>query len=156
MVNLNQKDIYYMNYALKLAYTAYENNEIPIGAVIVLDDKIIGQGYNQTESEHSQSNHAEVLAINEAGNNLKDWRLSECTLYVTLEPCLMCTGLIGLSRISRLVYGACSTIFGYHLDKTTLPQLYTKHIKNITKGILKEDALSLLKKFFKQKREKSE
>jgi tRNA(adenine34) deaminase len=150
-------DILFMRLALDQAMQAFDTNEIPIGALVVASDgTILGYGYNMTETNHCQSNHAEVHAIESACNLRHDWRLDGCTLYVTLEPCLMCIGLIMLSRIERLVYGARSPLFGYDLDKEIVPDLYKKHIKNITSGVLADEAQLLLRIFFKHKREKGE
>jgi tRNA(adenine34) deaminase len=148
---INQ-DNFFMQQALLQAYKALEKDEVPIGAIIVNNlGSIIGKGYNLTEDKYSQSNHAEIRAIQNAGKKIKDWRLEYCTIYVTLEPCLMCISLIGLSRIERVVYGADSPLFGYHLDKEILPDLYKRHIKGITKGVMANEVELLLKKFFKDK-----
>ena len=153
-----QLDIYYMQQALVLAQQALEQDEVPIGALVVdyacdtITGIIIGYGYNQTEQRKSQSRHAEVLAIEQAGLYKQDWRLDGCTLYVTLQPCLMCISLVGLSRIERIVYGAQSPLFGYDLDKELLPDLYKRQIKGVTSAVEAEQAELLLKKFFKTKR----
>lgn len=150
---IESSDVQYMRKALALANRAYERNEVPIGAIVVDEEGIIiGRGYNLSQSKHSQSYHAEIQAIKAAGKRNKDWRLESCTIYVTLEPCLMCMSLIGLSRIKRIVYGAHSPLFGYHLDKEFLPSLYKKQIENVTSGVLIHEVEQLLKKFFKQKR----
>lgn len=152
-----QKDVFFMTKAIDLAQTAFEKGEIPIGAIVVsADDNILGADFNRTENDYSQSSHAEINAISKAGKFLKNWRLDDCTIYVTLEPCLMCLGLIGLSRIKRIVYGARSPLFGYHIDKDDIPELYIKHIKGITKGVLENEIVALLKSFFKMKRGKGE
>lgn len=154
---MESSDAYFMYKALELAQKAYELNEVPIGALIVsCDGQVLGKGYNRTEQDHCQSRHAEVCAIEKAGRKLQDWRLGGCTLYVTLEPCMMCISLVSLSRISRIVYGAASPLFGYHLDKELLPWLYKKHIKGITSGVLEQESKALLQQFFTYKREKSE
>ncbi len=150
-------DEHYMRQALEHAQTAYEHDEVPIGAVVVSPKGVIlGTGFNQTEERHAQSRHAEVMAIERTGEELKTWRLDRCTLYVTLEPCLMCMSLLCLSRIERLVYGARSPLFGYQLDKELLPGLYKKHVKGITSGVLEAESQYLLEKFFKEKRKTSE
>lgn len=150
-------DEFYMKKALILAHKAYLRGEIPVGAVVVSEEgAIIGKGYNRTETEHSQSRHAEVAAVEQAGENKKDWRLTGCTLYVTLQPCLMCMSLICLGRITRLVYGAESTLYGYALDNESLPCLYKKHIRGITAGVLAEDSKKLMEQFFKGVRKRSE
>ena len=118
---------------------------------------LLAKAYNQTEKKYSQAHHAEVLAIEKAGRKLEDWRLDSCTMYVTLEPCLMCMGLICLSRIERLVFGTKSPLFGcIDFGNNFMPDLYNKHIKNITSGVLKDEAAILLKNFFKSKRKKGE
>ena len=152
-----ETDAYFMHKALKLAQKAYRQDEVPIGAVVISSrGEILGRGYNRTEQDCSQSRHAEVCAIERAGKKLQDWRLDGCTLYVTLDPCLMCMSLMSISRVTRIVYGAESPLFGYHIDKEILPQLYKKHIKGITSGILEEESRMLLEQFFKHKRKKGE
>ncbi len=148
-------DEYFMSYAVEQARSALAVDEVPIGAIVVdSENKIIGYGYNMVEKENSQSRHAEVMAIEQAGKCISNWRLTNCTIYVTVEPCLMCLSLIGISRCKRLVYGASSPLFGCHLDKDMMPELYLKHIAGITSGILEDEAVLLLKGFFKRKREK--
>jgi tRNA(adenine34) deaminase len=150
-----EQDIYYMKHALSLAEIAGSYDEVPVGAVVVgSKNAIIGTGYNQTQKQYSQSRHAEVIAIEDSGNTIKDWRLQGCTLYVTLQPCLMCMSLVGLSRIERLVYAAASPLFGYDLDNDSIPNLYRRQVKGITTGVLAEDSEKLLKLFFKAKRKK--
>ena len=151
------EDSIYMQKALMLARKAAALGEVPIGAVVVAPDgAIIGKGYNRAERKMSQSYHAEVIALQQAGRAFKDWRLEGCTLYVTLAPCVMCYGLTCLSRIERLVYGAESPLFGYHLDNECLPRLYRNHMKGVTSGILAQESTLLLEQFFKQKRKKGE
>lgn len=147
----------YMSFALSLAQKAAQQGEVPIGAVVVAQNgTILGKGFNSTEHDYTQNSHAEVKAIVKAGKSLHDWRLSGSTIYVTVEPCCMCMGLICLSRIERLVYGAKSPLFGYDLDKESMPDLYKKHIKGITQGVLEDQAQVLLKSFFKRKRNNGE
>ena len=143
----------FMQMALRQALKACEADEVPIGAIVVSPEgNIVGAGYNQTEQLHSQSRHAEVQAIEQAGTVANDWRLSDCTIYVTVQPCLMCIGLICLSRISRVVYGAASPLFGYDLEKEKLPELYQKHLKGITSGVLEDESQRLIEEFFQKKR----
>ncbi|MGE0206773.1 MAG: nucleoside deaminase [Candidatus Babeliales bacterium] len=152
MIIFSTYDEQHMRRALKLAQKAFERKEVPVGALVVgPDGTIIGRGYNKVEKYHQQSYHAEVIALNQAGKKLGDWRLNGCTLYVTLEPCKMCMGLIQLSRISRVVYGARSKLFGYQLDKEGQSSLYKKDI-DVQEGLLAEQSAYLLKNFFKQKR----
>jgi tRNA(adenine34) deaminase len=153
----DELDVLYMTKAIELAKRAFKLEEIPIGAVVVSGDgEILGTGYNQTEKRHSQSRHAEIIAIESAGRKVKDWRLDNCTLYVTLQPCFMCMGLVYLSRIARLVYGAESPLFGYDLDKSELPSVYKKHIKGVTSQVLAQESEQMLEEFFLQKRKKGE
>ena len=149
---MNENDSYFMEQALALAKQALEQGEIPIGALVVCEGIVIGSGSNITESQFSQSRHAEICALEQAGKAKKNWRLEQCTVYVTLEPCLMCMGLICLSRIERLVYATSSPLFGYTRDKEDLPPLYTKHIKGISFGVRADESKALLEHFFKHKR----
>lgn len=139
-------DIYYMDLALKEAKKAYVKDEVPIGCVIVKDSKVIAFAYNRKSIDNIATSHAEVLAINEACYNLGTWYLDECTLYTTVEPCMMCTGAIMQSRIKRVVYGVNNDVFGY------LRKLDSKI--EIIGGIKEEECLELLNSFFKTKREK--
>ena len=138
-------DEYYMKKAIQNAKKAYKLDEVPIGAIIVKDKKIIASTYNKKELENIATYHAEVLAINEACKKLNTWHLEDCTLYTTVEPCLMCTGAIIQSRISRVVYGTKNKAFGY-LSKLTNSKI------EITKDILNKECLNLLSSFFKNKR----
>ena len=147
-------EYYYMQEALTLAQTAFANDEVPIGAVVV-DAKgmIIGAAYNQVEQKNTQAAHAEVLAIMQAGNICNDWRLDGCAIYVTIEPCAMCFGLIRLSRISSLIFAAPSPRFGYQLDKKPAGEVYKKNMTVIS-GIYKQESQALIKKFFQKQRNK--
>lgn len=146
-----------MQQALEQAKMAADSGEIPVGAVVVSPyGEVLGSGRNLVEAYHCQIHHAEVRAIDEACKKLQTWHLDGCTLYVTLEPCMMCISLIALSRIERVVYGAESPFFGYHLDKEGVLSLYTKQIKNITSGVLGNEATALLKDFFRHKRGNSD
>lgn len=146
-----------MQQALEQAKMATDSGEIPVGAIVVSPyGEVLGSGRNLVETYHCQIHHAEVCAIDEACKKLQTWHLDGCTLYVTLEPCMMCISLIALSRIERVVYGAESPFFGYHLDKEGVLSLYTKQIKNITSGVLGNEATALLKDFFKHKRGNSD
>lgn len=145
----------YMKQALSLARRAGLYEEIPVGALVVSPNGIIlGRGANATERKHCQLFHAEAVAIRRSCQQQKDWRLEGCTLYVTLEPCMMCISLCALSRIERVVYGADSPVFGYHLDREGVLSLYTKQIKSITKGLMADESSALLKTFFSKQRKK--
>ena len=138
-------DEYYMQKAILNAKKAYKLDEVPIGAIIVKDKKIISSTYNRKELENIATYHAEILAINEACKKLNTWHLEDCTLYTTVEPCMMCTGAIIQSRISRVVYGTKNETFGY-LSKLTNSKI------EITKDVLNKECLNLLSSFFKNKR----
>lgn len=138
-----QKDHdYYMHQAIKQAEKAHQKEEVPIGAVVVdKQGNIIGRGYNKMEATKCQTGHAEIIAIQKACKKINDWRLDNCTIYVTLEPCTMCFGLIQLSRIERIVFGASSPLFGFKSGATTTP--------TIVRDIQKEKCIALLQQFFK-------
>jgi len=152
-------DIYFMDQAIKLAKKAYQQGEVPIGAIIVdKKGRIIARAYNQVEKKQTQTAHAEVLAMQKAAKKLNNWRLIDCFLYVSLEPCAMCFALACLSRLKGIVFGADSPLFGYRLDKKDDGRLYkigTCQIEVIA-GIQADEATALLKQFFKQKRKKGE
>lgn len=132
----------FMDEAIKLAIRSYEEDEVPVGAVVVKDNKIIGCGYNQKDKTKNPLKHAELIAIEEACKYMGDWRLNDCTLYTTFEPCMMCMGAIVESRISKVVYGAKK-------DEQTF---YNLNDIEIVDGVLEEECLHLLQKFFKNKR----
>lgn len=149
-------DLLFMRKALEQAKEALQENEVPIGAVVVnADGKIIGCGHNRVEQEHAQVAHAEVIAIQQACASINDWRLNGCWLYVTLEPCAMCMGLVKLSRLEGIVFGARSPLFGYQLDNGCSFQVYHDGIVKIVEGVCDDEASSLLKKFFQARRKKS-
>lgn len=138
-----------MNAALDEAQRAFEADEVPIGAVVVCDGRIIGRGHNLTETLNDVTAHAEMQALTAAANTLGGKYLQGCTLYVTVEPCLMCAGAIGWSQISRIVYGASDEKRGY----ATLTHRQPFHPKaTITPGVLAEEAATLMRRFFSQKR----
>jgi len=148
----SQQDLLYMRVALHQARRAARYGEVPIGAIVV-DEKgvILAKAYNKVEQKKMQTAHAEIRALERACQLRQDWRLDGCWVYVTLEPCLMCSGLIMLSRCAGIVYGAPSPLFGPRLDTTHLP-LYRKGSMQIIAGIAQEEAAALLKQFFKDKR----
>ncbi len=135
-------DIFFMQEALKLAKRAFEDDEVPIGAVICHGDKIIGKGYNQVERLNDPTAHAEVLAITAACNFLDSKYLDKCTLYVTLEPCMMCVGAIREAQIQRVVFAASD-----HTHKKQQGNLF-----ELSGGIMEDEASELIKTFFKRKR----
>lgn len=149
----HDKDLWYMQHALKLAQKAAVIDEVPIGALVVNEQGVIvGRGYNMVEKRCTQTAHAELRALTQAGKKIGDWRLNGCWLYVTLQPCAMCLNSIKLSRIEGIVYGAESPLFGYHLDNTGKVSLYHRDTLQVIKGVEADNAALLLKQFFKQKR----
>lgn len=141
--------IRFMREAIKEAQRALDEDEIPIGAVVVLNDRIIGRGHNQVERLNDATAHAEMIAITSASNHLGSKYLEECTMYVTVEPCLMCAGALYWSRVGTICYGASDNRFGYtQLDK----KLFGGKVK-IRHGILEEDCAQLILDFFKKKRD---
>lgn len=144
---------YFMKEALKEAEKAYKKLEVPVGAIIVKDGKIIARAYNQKESKTDTTKHAEILAIQKASKKLKSWRLIDCEMYVTLEPCTMCAGAIIHSRIKKVYIGAMDERTGAVGSVLNLFEDYKfNHKPEVEKGILKEDCESLLKQFFKELR----
>ncbi|HBR71117.1 TPA: tRNA-specific adenosine deaminase [Candidatus Dependentiae bacterium] len=147
-----KSDNFFMQQALKEAEKAALKNEVPVGAVVVNESgDILGRSYNQTIKKNSPLGHAEIVAISKAAHALNDWRLDGCTLYVTLEPCALCMQLIIMSRITRVVYGAVSPLFGYSRDKHCIFDLSRMPLV-VEKGIEAEAAQTLLKQFFTKKR----
>ena len=140
-------DTYFMRRALQEAKLAFEKGEVPVGAVIVIADKIVARGHNLTEALNDVTAHAEMQAFTAASDFLGGKYLKECTLYVTLEPCQMCAGASYWTQIGRIVYGASDVRRGFVNSKTTL------HPKTqVTSGVLKEECETLLKRFFIEKR----
>ena len=141
-------DTYFMRIALQEAEDAYAENEIPVGAVVVLDNQIIAKGHNLTETLKDVTAHAEMMAITSAANALGAKYLQECTLYVTLEPCLMCAGAIAHAQVKALVFGASDPERGYSVYlKDSFPSK-----AEIRRGVLEEECGDLLKKFFAERR----
>ncbi|MBD9082533.1 MAG: nucleoside deaminase [Lachnospiraceae bacterium] len=143
----------YMKEALKQAKKAYALGEVPIGCVIVHEGKIIGRGYNRRNTDKNTLAHAEITAINKASKVIGDWRLEECTLYVTLEPCQMCAGAIVQARIPEVVMGCMNPkagCAGSILNILEMPQF--NHQVKVTRGILEADCSQMLKTFFEELR----
>ena len=144
-----KKDIKYMRAAIAQAKKAYKLGEVPIGCVIVYEDKIIGRGYNRRNTDNTPLAHAEITAIKKAGKYMKDWRLEGCKLYVTLEPCQMCSGAIVQARIPEVIMAAenpkagCA---GSVMDILNNPEF--NHQVLVKKGVLKEECSEMLKNFF--------
>lgn len=152
-----EKDLFFMQQALEQAQLADDIDEVPIGAVVVnAEGFIVAQAHNSVERDCTQRAHAESLAIETAGKKLGDWRLNNCWLYVTLEPCSMCMGLIKLSRLAGVVYAAPSPLFGFRLDNRDDLWVYKRDAFSIVEGVKGEESAALLKKFFHNKRKKNE
>lgn len=141
----------FMALALKQAQKAAKLGEVPVGAVIVFNGSVVSRGYNQKESRKNSVKHAEIIAMEKACGKLDNWRLSGCVLYVTLEPCMMCTGAILESRIVRVVYGADNIRFGFLRKFAESGVVYPGKIE-FTGGILKEESARMLKEFFRAER----
>jgi tRNA(adenine34) deaminase len=143
-------DDYYMMVALKEARKAFEEDEVPVGAVVVLQEKIIARGHNMVEKLNDPTAHAEMIALTSAFSNLGSKYLPDATLYVTVEPCFMCAGALYWSKIGKIVYGADDEKNGF---KKTAGTNWPFHPKTeLIRGILKEECAQLMKEFFKQKR----
>ena len=146
---------HFMRRAIELGMMAYDQEEVPVGAVVVCQGRIIGEGYNQRETLKDPTAHAEMLAITQAANELASWRLLECTLYVTLEPCPMCAGAIVQARIPTVVYGttdpkggACHTLYSITDDARL------NHRCQVLGGVMKGDCQLMLQQFFADQRAK--
>jgi len=149
----DEKDIQFMKAAIDAAYIAEENGDVPIGAVIVHQNRIIAKAYNQREQLQDPTAHAEIIALTQAAAALESWRLNDCTMYVTLEPCPMCAGALVLARIDRLVYGcddpktgACKSLYNIVQDERL------NHRLEVTAGVLEEDCREQLQGFFAKRR----
>lgn len=144
----------YMRMAVEAAKVAEENGDVPIGAVIVQGERVIGRAYNQREQLQDPTAHAEIIALTQAAAALENWHLNGCTMYVTLEPCPMCAGALVLSRMDRLVYGcddpkagACGTLYNIVEDSRL------NHRLEVTAGVLQEECKAQLQDFFQKKRD---
>jgi tRNA(adenine34) deaminase len=151
--SINELHEKWMSEAIRLAQIAYEEEEIPVGAIVVKDNRIIGRGYNQREKLIDPTAHAEILAITAAANTINDWRLNDCTLYVTKEPCAMCAGAIINSRISMVIFGCFDAEHGYCGSIADLCRdIHLKNDITVRGGIKEEICLSLIQDFFRTKR----
>ena len=146
------EDAYYMEQALALAREAAREGEVPVGCVIVRGDEIVGRGRNRRETDKSALAHAELEAIAQANKALGGWRLWECTLYVTLEPCPMCAGAINNARIPRVVYAAGDEKFGACRSVCSLFDTAFNHHPTVEAGLLEQEAVALMQDFFKELR----
>lgn len=143
-------DIHFMKEALRMAQQAFDAGEVPVGAVVVWNDKIIGRGYNQVEQLADSTAHAEMIAITAACNTIGAKYLSEATLYVTLEPCLMCAGAMYWSKLGRVVFGASDAKNGYKKIAGSQNPFHPK--ASLSYGIMEQECAQLMKDFFAQRR----
>lgn len=153
MISDPTEDRRFMRAALDEAVAAFDDGEVPVGAVVIHGGRIIGRGHNQRETLQDPTAHAEIIALTAAAAALGSWRLDDCTMFVTLEPCPMCAGAIVLARLPRLVYGpddpkagACRSLYNIPVD----PRL--NHRVEVTSGVLADDGGALLRQFFAQQR----
>jgi tRNA(adenine34) deaminase len=153
VINITKEDEQLMRLAIDQAKIAEENGDVPIGAVILFENQIIGKAYNQREQLKDPTAHAEIIALTQAAAALGTWRLHDCTIYVTLEPCPMCAGALVLARLDRLVYGcadtktgACGSLYNIVQDERL------NHRLEVTSGVLTNECSKLLQDFFRQKR----
>ena len=149
----DKEDKRFMQAAIDAAEIAEENGDVPIGAVIVCENRIIARAYNQREQLADPTAHAEIIALTQAAASFENWRLHGCTIYVTLEPCPMCAGALVLARLDRLVFGcedpktgACGSLYNIVEDKRL------NHRLNVTSGVLAEECSEQLQNFFRQRR----
>lgn len=149
-----EDDARYMRNALDLAREAWDAGEVPVGAVVVLDGEIVGRGFNQPITSHDPTAHAEVVALRDAAGRLGNYRLVNCTLYVTMEPCVMCAGALLHARVARVVYGAKEYKTGAHgsvMDVFAEPRL--NHHCDITGGVLADECAAMISGFFEMRRQ---
>ena len=145
-------DLYFMDQALELAKEAAAEGEVPVGCVIVRNGEIVGRGRNRRETKKTALGHAEIEAIYDANRNLGGWRLWDCTLYVTLEPCPMCAGAIVNARVPRVVFGASDAKCGACGSVCDIFSMDFNHHPTVTRGIREEEASALLEEFFRDLR----
>ena len=147
-----ENDVFYMDLAITLAKKAYDIGEVPVGAVVVKDGEIIGRGYNMRECSGKATAHAEVLAIEDACAKIGSWRLNDCIIYVTMEPCPMCTGTIINSRIKKVVYGVKDPAAGCCGSLIDLRKYPFSHSFDVIGGIRENECRNLLRDFFEERR----
>ena len=153
---MSELDTQYMKEALSLAAEAAERDEVPVGALIVRDGRVIARASNTREESRCATHHAEILAIEEACRALGGWRLPETTLYVTMEPCAMCAGAIINARIPRVVFAAPDFRFGAFGSRINLAEAELNHKPEVFGGVLADEAADMLSSYFRKKRKKSE
>lgn len=153
---MNELDTKYMKEAIKQAKKALKLKEVPIGCVIVYQDKIIARGYNRRNTDKTTLGHAEITAIKKASRVIGDWRLEDCTIYITLEPCQMCAGAIVQARIPRVVIGSMNPKAGCGGSVLNILQMEQfNHRCEVTRGVLEEECSTMLSSFFKLRKKQS-
>ena len=155
MNSWTDKDIYFMQQAIKCAQTAYSKDEVAIGAVRVKDNKIIAKGYNKSITLRDTTAHAEIVAIRKACKKLNNYRLTDCSIYVTVEPCMMCLGALVHARIKNLYFGTNDIKTGACNSILDISKIKTNHKINIYSGLLCYDCATIIKRFFVNKRRKN-
>jgi tRNA(adenine34) deaminase len=154
-MNVQERDVHFMREALKEAKRAFAQDEVPVGAVLVHQNKVIARGYNQVELLQDATAHAEMLCMTAGASHLQNWRLTDTTLYCTLEPCCMCAGAVLSTRIKRLVWAAPDIRLGANGSWFDLFQYkHPMHTLEIISGILQEESADLLREFFQKQRKK--
>ncbi len=150
-------DDFFMSEALKEAQKAFDEDEVPVGAIAVYKNQIIGRGHNRVEHLNDPTAHAEIIAITAAANALNSWRLNDVIVYTTIEPCIMCAGALVLARIKKIVFGArdekfggCGSVFN------VVQEQKLNHQIEIIEGVLKNESLTLMREFFAEKRKKGD
>ena len=151
-IKWTEQDIYFMQQALKCAETAQGKDEVPIGAVIVKNNKIVARGHNKSITLKDTTAHAEIIAIRKACKKLNNYRLNDCSIYVTIEPCSMCMGALILARIKNLYFGAKDIKAGACGSIVDISKAKTNHKIKIYSGLLEQDCAKIIKEFFKNKR----
>ena len=147
----------WMRFAIEQASLAIAFDEVPVGAVVVYENKIIGRGFNRREKTHKISGHAEIIAMEEASQYIQSWRLTNCTIYTTLEPCLMCAGALIQSRIERIVFGAKEDKTGAIMSQIQIQKLPSiQHLPMVQGGVLELDCQQQLRQYFEKKRHEKE
>jgi len=153
---INEKDKHFMQLSIEQAQIAEENGDVPIGAVIVYQEQIIGKAYNQRQQLQDPTAHAEIIALTQAASFMENWHLNGCTMYVTLEPCPMCAGALVLARMDRLVYGcddpkagACKSLYNIVQDDRL------NHRLEVTSGVMEEQCRQQLQEFFARRRQEN-
>jgi tRNA(adenine34) deaminase len=151
---MSERDVRFMKIALEEAIIAFGDGEVPVGAVLVVEDAVVSKAHNSREVSYDPTGHAEILAIACGAKEIRNWRLTGATLYVTKEPCIMCAGAMVNARLGRLVYG-CSDEKGGAVDSlyNLLSDKRLNHQVEVTSGVLEEECAEILKKFFRERRQ---